>query len=71
MSRCQDITFKRQKLGIPLATASLYLMSFLIKGGSKGGKMQISIYKGQEMGEKNQNRVIKTYMVGQEGLSAL
>lgn len=32
--------------------ASLYLMSFLIKGGSKGGKMQISIYKGQEMGEK-------------------
>lgn len=52
MSWCQDITFKRQNILIALTTASLHLMSFLMKGESKGGNMQTPIYKGQKNGKK-------------------
>lgn len=48
----QDIAFKREKVPIALAMASLYLVSFLINGGSKDGNMQIPRYKGQKRGKK-------------------
>lgn len=47
--------------------ASLYLMSFLIKGGGEDGNMQISRYKGQKKREKNRIQLSRNICYPKKG----